>query len=119
MNQNPNINKEEEHNEETCGDCCHGGDCKSCIFLGEGSDSTSNEDWEAEFREYFDKTLKPKKPTMGNLDRELCIDFIHQEKAKSYEEGKEDMKSLLTNYGYGDSVRDSEARHEQNKHLLD
>lgn len=33
-------------------------------------------DWEEEFREYFDKALKPKKPTMKNLDRELCVNFI-------------------------------------------
>lgn len=34
------------------------------------------ESWETEFREYFDKSLKPKKSTMINLDRELCVDFI-------------------------------------------
>jgi len=34
------------------------------------------ENWEEQFREYFDKALKPKKATMKNLDRELCIDFI-------------------------------------------
>lgn len=33
-------------------------------------------DWREEFREYFDKTLKPKKPTIGGLDREICINFI-------------------------------------------
>ena len=38
--------------------------------------TNKNTNWEEEFREYFDKTLKPKKPTMKNLDRELCIDFI-------------------------------------------
>ncbi len=32
--------------------------------------------WREEFREYFDKTLKPKKPTIKNLDRELLVDFI-------------------------------------------
>lgn len=34
------------------------------------------EGWEAAFREYFDKCLKPKKPSMKNLDRELCVNFI-------------------------------------------
>jgi len=34
--------------------------------------------WQDDFREYFDKTLKPKKPSMGGLDRELCIDFIEK-----------------------------------------
>ena len=38
--------------------------------------TNKNTNWEEEFREYFDKILKPKKPTMKNLDRELCIDFI-------------------------------------------
>ena len=36
----------------------------------------NNTNWEENFREYFDRTLKPKKPTMGGLDRELCVDFI-------------------------------------------
>lgn len=35
-------------------------------------------DWEKEFREFFDKTLRPKKPTMVNLERELCVAFISQ-----------------------------------------
>lgn len=36
------------------------------------------EEWKEEFREYFDKTLKTKKPTMKNLDREICISFIEK-----------------------------------------
>jgi len=35
-------------------------------------------DWQSEFREYFDKTLKPKKPTIKNLDRELLVDFMNK-----------------------------------------
>jgi hypothetical protein len=35
-----------------------------------------NKDWEEELREYFDKTLKAKKPTIKNLDRELLVDFV-------------------------------------------
>lgn len=37
--------------------------------------------WKEEFREYFDKALKPKKPTMKNLDRELLVDFISKVEA--------------------------------------
>lgn len=53
-------------------------------------DNKIKEDWREsakadEFREYFDKTLKPKKPTMGNLDREIIIDFI----AKEIEQAKQ------------------------------
>ena len=33
-------------------------------------------DWREELREYFDKTLKAKKPTMKNLDRELIVNFV-------------------------------------------
>ncbi len=32
-----------------------------------------------ELREYIDKVFKPKKPTMGGLDREIIIDFIAKE----------------------------------------
>lgn len=34
------------------------------------------QDWKEEFRGYFDKMLKPKKPTIKNLDREILVDFI-------------------------------------------
>jgi len=33
-------------------------------------------EWEKEFREYFDKTLKPKNRTIEGLDRELIVNFI-------------------------------------------
>lgn len=49
------------------------------------------ENWEMEFREYFDKTLKPKKPTIKNLDRELLVDFIRKllikEREEAYDNG--------------------------------
>ena len=32
-----------------------------------------------ELREYIDKNLKPKKPSIGGLDRELIIDFVAKE----------------------------------------
>jgi hypothetical protein len=44
------------------------------------------EDWKIEFREYFDKTLKPKKPTMKNLDREILVDFIRSERLAAQQE---------------------------------
>ena len=31
-----------------------------------------------ELREFFDKALKPKKPTIKNLERELLVDFFRQ-----------------------------------------
>lgn len=55
----------------------------------------STKEWADEFREYFDKALKPKKPTMGNLDRELCVDFISKLLSKERErviEMVEEMK---------------------------
>ena len=34
-------------------------------------------EWENELREYIDKTLKPRdKNSMGNLDREIIVDFV-------------------------------------------
>lgn len=48
-------------------------------------------DWPTEFREYFDKTLKPKKPTMGNLDRELLVDFIRKVEAVAVESYKRSL----------------------------
>ena len=56
------------------------------------------EDWREEFRDYFDKRLKPKKPTMKNLDRELLVDFIEKTiqttRAKTLEEAQEKAGSL-------------------------
>jgi hypothetical protein len=46
-------------------------------------------DWEVEFRDYFDKTLKPKKPTIGDLDRELCINFIRKVEQAAEKRGRE------------------------------
>lgn len=60
------------------GRMCQCSDTEKCIH---------REDWKTEFREYFDKTLKPKKPTMINLDRELCINFIQQEIERAFKEG--------------------------------
>lgn len=37
---------------------------------------TSTPGWESEFREYFDKNLKPKKAGIRNLDREILVNFI-------------------------------------------
>lgn len=85
----------------------HAKHCAQCspslgMFCLEGQrlrgHKVTERDWRDEFREYFDKTLKPKKPTMGGLDRELCINFIENllshhleaEREKSYRTGLED-----------------------------
>lgn len=34
------------------------------------------EEWKDELREFFDKNLKAKKPTMMNLERELLVNFM-------------------------------------------
>lgn len=44
--------------------------------------------WEKQFREYFDKMLKPKKPSMGNLDREILVDFIKKQCALAHSSGR-------------------------------
>jgi len=51
-------------------------------------------EWKVEFREYFDKTLKPKKPTMKNLDRELCVNFIQNVVNKELEGIKRDIEQI-------------------------
>lgn len=63
---------------QICDEYLDGKDTSPCTeTCGKYFKSTQpTEGWKTEFREYFDKTLKPKKPTMGNLDRELCVDFI-------------------------------------------
>lgn len=38
---------------------------------------TIREGWEKDIRDFIDQTLKPKKPTMKNLERELIVDKIH------------------------------------------
>lgn len=59
-------------------------------------------DWKEEVREYFDKTLKAKKPTMKNLDREIMVDFIsslltrQKERMMAMGEGKK-IKALTNN----------------------
>ena len=71
-------------------------------------------EWREEFREYFDKTLKPKKPTMANLDRELMVDFISKLLAKQQEEFVKKVKGMLMDdsnhddyyYGYNDALND-------------
>ena len=52
-------------------------------------------DWEVEFREYFDKALNPKKPTMKNLDREVCVHFITRLLAAKDREREEAVTETL------------------------
>jgi len=48
-----------------------------------------NKDWKEEFREYFDKVLKAKKPTIENLDREILVNAVSRIlKSKQEEIGK-------------------------------
>lgn len=54
-----------------------------------------SKEWIAEFREYFDKTLKPKKPTMVNLDREIMVDFIQKLISKARSEALDAYKQSL------------------------
>ena len=42
-------------------------------------------DWEEELRDYIDKTLKPKKPGMKNLDREIIIHRVRQLLAEEHD----------------------------------
>ncbi len=69
-------------------------------------------DWKEEFREYFDKTLKPKKPTIGGLDRELCIDFINRVLASREREIVEEIEAA-------DWENDSKPVEEEKKDLPD
>lgn len=84
--------------EDCCGECrmkdsgapdetqyhCINTKCKYCHL-----ESSMSEEWEEEFRKYFDKTLKPKKQTIKNLDREIIIDFIRKLLLKAEERGRE------------------------------
>lgn len=61
-------------------------------------DYQQEESWEEDFRSYFDKCLKPKKPSMGNLDREICVDFIKNlllsDEAKVRKECGEEIRGM-------------------------
>ena len=65
-----------KYSEVPNGDCCQCGELENhpSHILSQPPEG----EWRAEFREYFDRCLKPKEPTMRNLDRELCIDFIEK-----------------------------------------
>jgi len=43
-----------------------------------------------ELRDFFDTTLKPKKVTMKNLERELLVDFVR----KAHQAGREELLEL-------------------------
>jgi hypothetical protein len=66
----------------------------STEFFLKPKDSIAQDwDWRKEFREFFDKHLKPKKPTMKNLDRELLVNFIEKVRTQALEEQKEKVLS--------------------------
>lgn len=74
----------------------------------------TNNNWEEEFREYFDKTLKPKKPTIKNLDRELCINFISNLLTKKDQEHKAELE-IAYNKGMNDIIKSAESCKDCNK----
>ena len=51
-----------------------------------------------ELREYFDQTLKPKKPTMKNLDRELLVNFLSESIQQAEQEMKEQIMHELSKH---------------------
>jgi len=55
---------------------------------------TPKQNWSEEFREYFDKHLKPKKPSMKNLDREILVDFINRTLNRERERWVERIEEL-------------------------
>ena len=61
-----------------------------------------NKDWRDEFREYFDKVLKAKKPTIENLDREILVNAVSRI-LKSNQEEIEKVK--LTIYDENEGVK--------------
>lgn len=94
--------KPKEQKNNCCGGGCGDVNCEHCRAFNwrkkspkkeKVSDTTPTEWWKKEFREYFDKILKPKKPTIKNLDREILVDFIRKIQAKSEAEGYERGKS--------------------------
>ena len=48
-----------------------------------------------DFREYFDKTLKPKKETMKNLDRELCVNALEKAYTLGMMKGVEAVEGVV------------------------
>ena len=67
-----------------------------------------NNNWKEEFREYFDKCLKPKKPGIKNLYREILVDFIEKVRNQALEEIREKIVELSfddQNDGYGTIVK--------------
>lgn len=59
------------------------------------------ETWEEEFREYFNKCLKPKRPTINGLDREMIIDFIHKRVSSARTEVLEEIIKEIEVYTVG------------------
>lgn len=54
----------------------------------------TTENWKEEWRDYFDKCLKPKKPTMANLDREISVNFIERLLTRQTTELREKIEYL-------------------------
>jgi len=72
----------------------------------------SVEERKEELRTYFDKLLKPKKPTMKNLDREILADWLDnvltQDRNQAYTRLVEGIEGMR---------RDQEAKKENDPHF--
>jgi len=70
----------------------------------------SVEERKEELRTYFDKLLKPKKPTMKNLDREILADWLDnvltQDRNQAYTRLVEGIKAQVENINGEGSVFD-------------
>ena len=51
---------------------------------------TIREEWKEELRDFYDKNLKAKKPTMKNLEREILVDFVQKQRNEAYQQGAKD-----------------------------
>lgn len=93
---------------------CYCGNCKQEDYpLPKDLPSHDTQGWENEFREYFDKTLKSKEPTMKNLDRELCINFIKNLLSQEITKAREDEHQFFLNILNGIDQTDKEMGNEQ------
>ena len=55
--------------------------------------------WVEELRIFFDKELRPRKPTMKNLEREMLVDFVKKEKTKSSDEVIKIVEDTISEFG--------------------
>ena len=51
--------------------------------------------WESDLREFVDKAMKPKKPTMKNLERELLVDFVRRVESHTIERIRKEIEKYV------------------------